>query len=215
MVASVMAGGLGMRVLVVEKAKLGGECLHTGCIPSKALLHAAGLAQMMRVSAAAAGLPGRDITREEAAGVLERVRETIGEVQEADATEKLMRDQGVEIAYGSPRFRDIHTLDLDDRTITSDYFLLATGSRPAPAPNSRSRRGFFDKPNPLRADRNSRTPAGRGRRPPWASKWRRRLPGSAAVLLSSKRAIGCCRATTVSYPARSRKSCATKGSIFA
>lgn len=40
-VSGVMAAGLGMRVLLIEKEKMGGECLHTGCVPSKALLHAA------------------------------------------------------------------------------------------------------------------------------------------------------------------------------
>ncbi|MCW3061843.1 MAG: mercuric reductase [Capsulimonas sp.] len=130
-VASVMAGGLGLRVLVVEKEKLGGECLHTGCVPSKALLHAANLAHMMRVSPAAVGLPGRDVTREEAAAVLDHVRESIGDVRDADASEQLMRDHGVEIAYGAPRFQDVHTLEVDGKAITADYFLIATGSRPA------------------------------------------------------------------------------------
>src|SRR5579871_3422262 len=47
-VAGVVAGGTGLRTLLVEKTRLGGACLNTGCVPSKALLHAAHVAHQMR-----------------------------------------------------------------------------------------------------------------------------------------------------------------------
>ncbi|MES2458969.1 MAG: NAD(P)/FAD-dependent oxidoreductase [Armatimonadota bacterium] len=135
-VSGVMAGALGLRVLLIEKERMGGECLNTGCVPSKALIQAARVAHTLRTEASSVGLPTRDITREEARATLDWVRKTIGTVRDADATEKLLTDNGVTIRHGDARFVDAHTLRLDSgeeniSTVTSDNFLIATGSRPA------------------------------------------------------------------------------------
>ena len=129
-VSGVMAGGLGLRVLLLEKGKMGGECLNTGCSPSKALIHAARVAQTIR-TASEVGFAPLSVTREDAAGVLRHVRETINTVREADATEQLLRDQNVEIRQGDAHFVDPHTLHVDGQMVTADSFILATGSRPA------------------------------------------------------------------------------------
>ena len=128
-VSGVMAGALGLRVLLIEKGKLGGECLNTGCVPSKALIHAARVARTIR-TAGQAGIRALDVTRQDAAGVLEYVRGTIGQVQGADATEALLKDNGVEIRQGDARFSDDHTLHLAGAELRADHFILATGSRP-------------------------------------------------------------------------------------
>lgn len=130
-VSGVMAGALGMRVLLIEKGKMGGECLNTGCVPSKALLHAARVAHTLR-TADQAGLKSVSVTREDAASVMRRVRETIETVEGADATAKLLTDNGVEIRHGSASFADPHTLLLDGERLTAAHFILATGSSPAP-----------------------------------------------------------------------------------
>lgn len=129
-VCGVMAGGLGLRVLLIEKGKMGGECLNTGCVPSKALLYAAKVAHTMR-TAAEVGLPSFAVSPVDAAGALRYVRETIRVVREADATEQLLRDNGVEIRHGNAHFVYGHTLELDGRPLTAANFILATGSRPA------------------------------------------------------------------------------------
>ena len=130
-VSGVMAGALGMRVLLIEKGKMGGECLNTGCVPSKALLHAARVAHTLR-TAGEAGLKTISVTREDAAGVMRHVRETIHTVEGADATAKLLTDNGVEIRHGSASFADPHMLHLDGKKLTAASFILATGSSPAP-----------------------------------------------------------------------------------
>ncbi len=129
-VAGVMAGGLKMRVLLIEKGKMGGECLNTGCVPSKALLHAAKTARLIR-RAGEIGLKSSAIGREETSGVLNWVRETIDRVRVADATEDLLRQNGVEIRHGDAHFTDPHTLLLEGAPLTAANFILATGSRPA------------------------------------------------------------------------------------
>ena len=134
-VAGVMAGNLGLRVLLIEKYRMGGECLNTGCVPSKALLHAAGVARTLRSEAGIVGLPTRPISREDARPVLAWVRGIVGAVQDADATEKLLLDNGVTILRGDAVFLDANTVSLTadgaTRAVTAQHFLLATGSRPA------------------------------------------------------------------------------------
>jgi len=128
-VSGVMAGALGMRVLLIETGKMGGECLNTGCVPSKALLHAARVAHTLR-TAGEVGLKSVPVAREDAANVMRHVRETIRAVEGADATVKLLTDSGVEIRHGSAAFADPHTLHLNGKRLTAAHFILATGSSP-------------------------------------------------------------------------------------
>jgi pyruvate/2-oxoglutarate dehydrogenase complex dihydrolipoamide dehydrogenase (E3) component len=130
-VSGVMAGALGMRVLLIEKGKMGGECLNTGCVPSKALIHAARVAHTLR-TAGECGLKSVGVSREDAAGVMAHVRATIKAVEGADATVKLLEDNGVEIRHGAARFTNPHTLEMGGGTLTAANFILATGSSPAP-----------------------------------------------------------------------------------
>jgi pyruvate/2-oxoglutarate dehydrogenase complex dihydrolipoamide dehydrogenase (E3) component len=131
-----MAGALGLRVLLIEKYRMGGECLNTGCVPSKALIHAARVAHTLRTEAGIVGLPTRAITREDSRATLDWVRKTIGTVRDADATEALLRDNGVTIRHGDSRFLDAHTLEVTNdggaaSKVAADNFLIATGSRPS------------------------------------------------------------------------------------
>ncbi|MDQ2686264.1 MAG: FAD-dependent oxidoreductase [Armatimonadota bacterium] len=128
-VSGVMAGALKMRVLLIEKGKMGGECLNTGCVPSKALIHAAKVAHTIR-TAAQVGIKTPVLADDATAGVMAHVRETITQVQNADATEQLLRENGVEIRHGSAHFTDSQTLVLDGKRLTAQNFILATGSHP-------------------------------------------------------------------------------------
>jgi pyruvate/2-oxoglutarate dehydrogenase complex dihydrolipoamide dehydrogenase (E3) component len=128
-VSGVMAGGLKLRALVVEKYRLGGECLNTGCVPSKALLHAAKTAHTLR-TASAVGLKDCPLGRDAAAGVLRWVRSTIDRVRVADASDDLLRQHGAEIRQGDAHFEDAHTIVLDGERLRAANFILATGSHP-------------------------------------------------------------------------------------
>jgi pyruvate/2-oxoglutarate dehydrogenase complex dihydrolipoamide dehydrogenase (E3) component len=128
-VAGVTLGGFGLKVLLIEKAAMGGECLNTGCVPSKALIHCAKVAHTMR-RAGEFGLPSVSLRRDDARGVMSHVRESVARVREADATETLLRDQGVEIRFGDARFTSPDALELDGETLRAEHFLLCTGSRP-------------------------------------------------------------------------------------
>jgi pyruvate/2-oxoglutarate dehydrogenase complex dihydrolipoamide dehydrogenase (E3) component len=128
-VAGNVAGALGARVALVEKERIGGECLWTGCVPSKALLHVAQVAKTMR-SAKSLGLKNARLTREDCAGAFAYVREKIEEVKSNDATEKMLRDFGVEIFFGEPRFVGPHLVSTPQGDLRGARFLLATGSSP-------------------------------------------------------------------------------------
>ncbi|EHJ49317.1 Dihydrolipoyl dehydrogenase [Solidesulfovibrio carbinoliphilus subsp. oakridgensis] len=124
------AARLGVRVLLVDReGRLGGDCLHFGCVPSKTLI------QTARVRALAArsrdfGLPAPDLPPVDFAQVRRRIAAVIAGIEEHDSPERF-RSLGAEVRFGEPRFLDPHTIDLDGRRITADRFVIATGSRAA------------------------------------------------------------------------------------
>lgn len=128
-VSGVMAGALKMRVLLIEKGKMGGECLNTGCVPSKALVHAAKVAHTVR-TASQVGIAAPALASDATTGVMAHVRAVVTKVQGADATEQMLRDNGVEIRHGSARFLDPHTLEFSGERVSAQNFILATGSHP-------------------------------------------------------------------------------------
>jgi pyruvate/2-oxoglutarate dehydrogenase complex dihydrolipoamide dehydrogenase (E3) component len=129
LVVASVAAQLGLRVTLIEKApKLGGDCLHYGCIPSKTLIHTARIAHGMRY-ADGAGLtavePEVDMARVNA-----RIRAVIDHIQQHDDPERF-RDYGCEVIFGAARFVDAHSVEVDGRRIAGKRFVIATGSRPA------------------------------------------------------------------------------------
>jgi pyruvate/2-oxoglutarate dehydrogenase complex dihydrolipoamide dehydrogenase (E3) component len=125
-----VAAALGVRTALVEKERIGGECLWTGCVPSKALIHAAAVASD-RTGSRALGAPREPVDRSVGREALNYVREAIERVREADATEAMLRDFGVELFFGVPRFEEPHVLQVGDTRLLGRQFILATGSRPA------------------------------------------------------------------------------------
>jgi pyruvate/2-oxoglutarate dehydrogenase complex dihydrolipoamide dehydrogenase (E3) component len=129
LIAAAFAAGLGARAALVEKTQLGGECLWTGCVPSKALVHAAAVAHTIR-HAAEAGIDTCAVGREQTHGTLRYVREARERVQEASASEQMLRSLGVEIFYADGRFRSRQEFECGDDLLRGRHFIVATGSRP-------------------------------------------------------------------------------------
>ncbi|MEP7181942.1 MAG: FAD-dependent oxidoreductase, partial [Betaproteobacteria bacterium] len=126
----VAAGGaaLGAKVAMVEKNRLGGDCLWYGCVPSKSLLKSARIAHQMRHAdrwALAPHDPKPDL-----ALVMERVAGVIREIEPNDSPERF-RGLGVDVIFGAGRFVDRDTFEVDGRRLTARSFVIATGSRPA------------------------------------------------------------------------------------
>jgi len=129
----VAAGGasLGAKVVVVEKHKLGGDCLWYGCVPSKSLIKSARIAHQMRHAEQWAVGPVQP--RVDLAQVMERVAGVIRGIEPHDSPERF-RGLGVDVVFGSGRFVDHRTFEVNGRRITAKTFVLATGSRPAVPP---------------------------------------------------------------------------------
>jgi len=132
LVAAAGAASLGARVALVERDRLGGECLWTGCVPSKAMIASAGRAHALR-GADAFGIEARepDVDGER---VLESVRRARSRIQPHDDPERF-REMGVEVLEGvEGRLLPGPAVRAGDRTLDARYVVLATGSRPAIPP---------------------------------------------------------------------------------
>ncbi len=127
LVAAVIATGVGARVILIERERTGGDCLWTGCVPSKSLLAAADLAHRMR-TAGAVGLEPVE-PRIDFARVMAHVHATRCAIEPHDSPERLRRD-GVEVVHGAARFVAPGRVEVDGRVIAYRAALLATGSRP-------------------------------------------------------------------------------------
>lgn len=132
LVTAAGAASLGARVALLERHRLGGECLWTGCVPSKALIGSARLAHAM-ARASDFGLedrsPGADGGR-----VLESVRDARGVIQHHDDPDRF-REMGVDVTEGvEAGFTPDGRIRAGDRTLAPRKVVIATGSRPAVPP---------------------------------------------------------------------------------
>jgi dihydrolipoamide dehydrogenase len=122
--AALRASELGMSVGMIEKDKVGGTCLHRGCIPTKALLHAGEIADAARDSAhygVRATLEGVDIAQVTAyrTGIV---------AKKYKGLQSLLKARGVTTIEGSGRLTSPTTVQVGDSTITGKNVVLATGS---------------------------------------------------------------------------------------
>ena len=121
-----VAARLGLRVALIERARMGGECLNTGCVPSKALLAAAHAAMAVRGAGRfGVGAPAPSI---DWASVRAYVQGAITELEPADSAERYQA-LGATVLRGHARFAGLDALAVDGRRITARRIVVATGSR--------------------------------------------------------------------------------------
>ena len=126
------AAAFGVPVVLVERGKMGGECLHTGCVPSKSLIAAARHAHAI-AGAKAFGLSVRDFAVD-FAGVHKHVHGVIAAIEPNDSKARFT-GLGVRVIEGAGRFQDGDTVVVgDDIVIKARRFVIATGSSPALPP---------------------------------------------------------------------------------
>ena len=115
---------LGLRVALVEKGKLGGTCLHVGCIPTKALLHAAEVADVaregekfgVRTTLESVDMPAVNAYKDNVVGRLHK------------GLQGLVKAAGIDYVEGSGRLDGPRTVVVGDRRLTGSNVVLATGS---------------------------------------------------------------------------------------
>jgi pyruvate/2-oxoglutarate dehydrogenase complex dihydrolipoamide dehydrogenase (E3) component len=125
------AAQLGVSVALVEKHKMGGDCLNYGCVPSKALLAAARRAHLMR-TAAPFGIRPVDPTVDPSA-VCDHVQDVIAAIAPNDSVERFT-GLGVKVIRANAHFITRDTLLAGDQRIKARRFVIATGSSPLVPP---------------------------------------------------------------------------------
>lgn len=131
LVSSAIGAGIGARTALIERHRLGGECLWTGCVPSKAILRSASVLAHAR----RADEYGLRVASAEAdfGAVMDRVRAVIARIEPHDSPERF-RGLGVDVVHGTARFVTPDTVEADGRRVTAKRWIIATGSRTALPP---------------------------------------------------------------------------------
>ncbi len=111
------------KVTLVEKHAMGGDCLNTGCVPSKALIHSA------RLAARARNARGIGAIEVDFAAVMDRVQQAIRTVAPHDSVERF-RSLGVDVQRGDARILSPWVVEVDGRPITTRAIVIASGAEP-------------------------------------------------------------------------------------
>ena len=121
------AAQLGKRVVLIEKGAMGGDCLNYGCVPSKALIAAAGKAQAMR-DAGPFGITSVEPAVDFAAA-MDHVRSVIASIAPHDSQERF-EGLGVKVIRARGEFIGPRLVKAGDQEIAAKHFIIATGSSP-------------------------------------------------------------------------------------
>jgi pyruvate/2-oxoglutarate dehydrogenase complex dihydrolipoamide dehydrogenase (E3) component len=128
LVSAYIAAMVKAKVTLIEAHEMGGDCLNTGCVPSKALIKSAKVAHQIADSARfgiQGGAPVIDFP-----AVMRRVRDVITTIEPHDSVERFT-NLGVDCVKGYARFVDPWTVEIDgNRRLTAKSFIIATGAAP-------------------------------------------------------------------------------------
>ena len=138
LVLAVASAKLGKKTALVENHKLGGDCLWTGCVPSKAFLKSAHIAHHMK-AAERYGISVGDVNVD-FQRVMQHVRNAEATIEREHDNPDRFRELGVDVIFGSGHFDSPRSFSVEDigkrqtTTLTSKKFVISTGSRPAVPP---------------------------------------------------------------------------------
>ncbi|MFQ2273815.1 FAD-dependent oxidoreductase [Aeromonas hydrophila] len=127
LVTSYIAAAVKAKVALIEKHKMGGDCLNSGCVPSKALIRSARFAAEQRRASELGFGPSQ--TCADFAAVMERVAAVIKEVEPHDSIERY-QGLGVECIEGEARLVSPWEVEVNGQRLASRHIVLATGARP-------------------------------------------------------------------------------------
>ena len=131
LVSAYIAATVRAKVTLIEKHRMGGDCLNTGCVPSKALLRSAKLLWQIR-QAHKYGIR-RASAEFDFAEVMERVQRVIRTVEPHDSVERYT-SLGVECIRGEAKITSPWTVEVDGRVLTTRSIVIAAGARPVVPP---------------------------------------------------------------------------------
>ncbi len=131
--AAAGAAQFGAKTILIEKsAKLGGDCLHYGCVPSKTLIRTAGVYALLKRTTEF-GLPQVQLPPVDLESVMNRVKNVIDKIQQHDSPERFC-NLGAQVVFGNASFIDDRSINLDGQNLSARSWIIATGSSPALPP---------------------------------------------------------------------------------
>ncbi len=131
LVAAYIAAAVKAKVALIEKAKMGGDCLNTGCVPSKAIIRTAKfLSHQKRSKEFGVHSASAEFDFKE---VMDRVRSIIGVIQHHDSVERYT-GLGVDCFAGHATIESPYCVDVDGKKLTTRSIVIASGAEPAVPP---------------------------------------------------------------------------------
>jgi len=131
LVSSYIAAAVKAKIALIEQDQMGGDCLNTGCVPSKALIRSAKMLAYGR-RAKEFGFQ-RTETAFDFAQVMERVQRVVTKVEPHDSVERYT-ELGVEVIAGAARITSPYSVEVNGRTLTTRNIIIATGASPLVPP---------------------------------------------------------------------------------
>lgn len=128
LVAATTANRMGANTSLVESNIIGGECLNSGCIPSKTFLHSANLFYDSR-NAAGMQLPINIVDKPDMGKIMGHVRNVINSMSQSENKETFQK-MGINVHPGKSHFVSKNILSVNGKEISSKYFIICTGSLP-------------------------------------------------------------------------------------
>ncbi|HEX9946482.1 MAG TPA: FAD-dependent oxidoreductase [Allosphingosinicella sp.] len=129
LVTALIGATVKAKVTLIEAREMGGDCLNTGCVPSKALIRSARAAHEIRTAAAFGIAPAEPVVR--FGEVMERIHRIIAEIAPADSVERYTA-LGVDVRKGHARLVDPWTVEIDGgERLTARAIVIAAGGEPA------------------------------------------------------------------------------------
>jgi len=127
LVSAYIGAAVKAKVALIEKERMGGDCLNTGCVPSKALIRSAKMLAYAKRGEEFGLRTGQ--VKVDFAAVMERVQRVISRVAPHDSIERY-RELGVEVLTGEARIVTPWSVEVNGRTLTTRSIIIATGARP-------------------------------------------------------------------------------------
>ncbi len=131
LIAALIAATVKAKVTLIERDAMGGDCLNTGCVPSKTLIRSAKAAHEQRIASEfgiASVAPQVDFRE-----VMARVHRAIATIEPKDSVERYT-ELGVDCIMGEARLLDAHHVEVAGRTVSTRSMVLATGGSPVIPP---------------------------------------------------------------------------------
>ena len=127
LVTAYIAAAVRAKVILIEKRRMGGDCLNTGCVPSKALIRSSRIAAEIDK----AGRFGIEVGEAKAdfARVMQRVQQVIERIEPHDSVERYNK-LGVDVLLGEARIVDPWTVEVEGKRLSARHLVVATGARP-------------------------------------------------------------------------------------